>query len=1070
MLGALAAALVRELPVDAIPDLSDPQVVLRARWPGQAPRLVEEQLAYPLSSRLLAVPGARAVRSFAMFGDAFLYVLFEEGTAPAAARGRVLEALARAEAELPPGASLELGPPASALGWVFQYALVDRSGRHDLAALTDLQEWFLARELRALPGVAEVARVGGMLRRYEAVVDPIRLRGLGLEWRELASAVAAAGRERGGGVIELAEAEHPVTMRGLIRSLDDLAAVPTGRLDRGTPVLLGQVAAVREAPAPRQGIAELDGEGEVVGGIVVTQEGADPARVARAVRARLAALAPSLPEGVEVVTVYDRTELVGRALAFLGRKLLEELAMVVLVCLLFLGSLRSALPTLLLLPLGVLLAFASLRLAGLAADLMALAGIALALGAMVDSALVMTENAGRRLAILPAGLDPGRRRLALAAAALEVAPALFVSLLIVALSFLPVLLLSGQEGRLFAPLAWSKTFAMLAAALLALSLGPALIAASLRRPAPVEERHWLTAPLIRGYRPLLRRALARPRATLAIAVALALSALWPLYATRQRVPARARGGRAALHAEHGGRARSRQGGGAAPAELAADPRAAGGRAGFRQDRPRRERHRPGAADHDRDRGAAEAALGMAPGDGPRGPDRRARPPGAAARPGQRLGAADPRPDRDAGDRRAHRARGAAERARTSTSSRRWPSGSRRCWPSCRAPAPPSPSAAPPRAISSSFLTASRSPATASRWPTSPNGWPSAIGGEPLAQAYVGRARYAVALRLPPEWRDSPERLAGLVLRTPSGTEPPLGRLARIAIVAGAGDGTQRERPARGLRLRRARARGSPRLRGAAAAGAGRTDRLPARRLLGAHRPVRALAARGGAAGLGGAAGAAHHPAAFAAGLRPRRGGADRARGAAARGRRLALDDVAARGAALGGLAGGPARPRRGGGRVRGGHAALPRARGACPGRGRRAARGRGAARGPRGGGGAQAEAQGDDRAHPARRAHADAARGGHRGGDARAPGGAAARRDAERPPARPARRSRRLPAAARAAAAAGRSAGVGIGDAEAREQPPLARLHPRRLRPALWWSWPRRCSVPWIRRCARWWA
>lgn len=297
LLAFLSAWLALRLPVDAIPDLSDPQVIVRARWPGQAPSLIEEQLAYPLASRLLAVPGVKTVRAFAMFGDAFLYALFEDDADLRLVRSRVLEALAQAGPELPPGARVELGPAASGLSWVYQYALVDRSGRHDLADLTALQDWWLARELRAIPGVAEIARVGGMERRFEGIVDPLALRAYGIGWGALIDAVRAASREQGGGVVELAERGYPVTMRGLIRSLSDLAQVPTGVLHEGTPVLLERVAEIREGPAPRQGIAELDGEGEVVGGIVVMQQGANPREVIEQVKQRLERLKPALPEG-----------------------------------------------------------------------------------------------------------------------------------------------------------------------------------------------------------------------------------------------------------------------------------------------------------------------------------------------------------------------------------------------------------------------------------------------------------------------------------------------------------------------------------------------------------------------------------------------------------------------------------------------------------------------------------------------------------------------------------------------------------------------------------------------------
>ncbi len=783
LLAFLSAWLAIRLPVDAIPDLSDPQVIVRARWPGQAPTLIEEQLAYPLASRLLAVPGVKTVRAFSMFGDAFLYALFEDGADLRFARSRVLEALAQTAPELPPGARVELGPAASGLGWVFQYALVDRSGRHDLADLTDLQDWWLARELRAIPGVAEVARVGGMQRRFEALVDPLTLRAFGMGWGELVQTLRSASREQGGGVIEMAEREYPVTMRGLIRSLADLAALPTGVMHEGVPVPLARVAEIREGPQPRQGIAELDGEGEVVGGIVVMQEGANPREVIARVKQRIEALLPALPEGVQLVTVYDRSALIARAIAFLSRKLAEELLMVAVVCLLFLGALRSALPTLILLPLGVLIALAGMYAMGFSADIMALAGIALAAGAMVDSALVMTENACRRLEGLPATLALPERRRALAEAAGEVAPALFVSLLIIALSFLPVLLLSGQEGRLFSPLAWTKTLAMLAAALLAVAFAPALIAGSVRRPMVAEERHWLTGPFIRLYRPLLRFCLRHPRSVLALAAVIVIGSLWPWSRLGSEfLPELEEGDLLYMPSTVAG---------VSPGKAAE----------LLQQTSRLIREVPEVERVFGKIGRAESATDPAPLSmiettillKPRSAwraglthdalleelDRRVQVPGlvnAWVQPirtrieMQSTGIRTALALRLLGDDLPTLARLAAEAEEVL-----------RALPGTR-------SAFAERMSSALYLELRPDRLALARHGLSMEDFAewvgSAIGGEPLTTAYVGRARYPVVLRLPQRFRDDPETLAGLVLRTPSGVEAPLSRLAQIAVREG----------------------------------------------------------------------------------------------------------------------------------------------------------------------------------------------------------------------------------------------------------------------------------------------
>lgn len=532
LLTLAAIQATRTLPVDAIPDLSDVQVTVRTEWPGQSPQLVEDQITYPLASRLLAVPGARHVRGFSMTGDSFVYVLFEDGTDPYWARSRVLEYLSQARAELPDSVEPALGPDASGVGWVYQYALVDRSGGHDLSELRALQDWFLRLELQALPGVSEVATVGGMERQYQAIIDPLRLRQYGLQINDVAARIRAAGAERGGSLIEVGEGEISLRGVGFLRKLEDLAQVPLGPLMDGVPVLLGDVAEIRFGAGPRQGMAELDGEGEVVGGIVVMRDGGNAREVIQAVEARLAALKPSLPAGVEIVTTYDRSALIERAVDHLSTKLVEEILVVGLVCLLFLGHFRSALVPALLLPLGVLAALAIMRLQGINANIMSLGGIAIAIGAMVDAAIVLVENAHKRIEHFKDDHarepdEPERLRL-VAEACIEVGPAVFMSLLIIALSFLPVFLLEAQEGRMFAPLAWTKTWAMLAAAVLAVTLGPVLMALCVRGRIRGEHEQILSRSLIALYRPVLRGVLRAPWLTVLLSLAIAASALYPL--------------------------------------------------------------------------------------------------------------------------------------------------------------------------------------------------------------------------------------------------------------------------------------------------------------------------------------------------------------------------------------------------------------------------------------------------------------------------------------------------------------------------------------------------------------
>ncbi len=532
LVAAVGVWAVRTTPLDAIPDLSDTQVIIRTTFPGQAPQIVEDQVTFPLTTTMLSVPGAKAVRGYSFFGDSFVYVLFEDGTDQYWARSRVLEYLNQVQGRLPAAAKPALGPDATGVGWIFEYALVDRVGGHDLAQLRALQDWFLKYELKALPNVAEVATVGGMVRQYQVVVDPARLKAYNLPLTRVIAAIRGANQEAGGSVVELAEAEYMVRTRGYLRSLEDFRAVPVQVSEGGTPVLLRDVARVQLGPEMRRGIAELDGEGEVVGGIVVMRSGKNAWETIQAVKARLEQLKPGLPRGVEIVTVYDRSALIERAVEHLRGKLVEEFAVVALVCLAFLVHLRSALVAVVSLPLGVLAAFIVMRAQGVNANIMSLGGIAIAIGAMVDAAIVMVENAHKKLEAWKRehGGEPSSDEhwQVIAAASTEVGPALFFSLLVITLSFVPVFTLEAQEGRLFAPLAYTKTYAMAAAAGLAVTLVPVLMGYFVRGRIPSEAANPLNRWLIAGYRPVLGAALAWPKATLvAAALALAVTA-WPV--------------------------------------------------------------------------------------------------------------------------------------------------------------------------------------------------------------------------------------------------------------------------------------------------------------------------------------------------------------------------------------------------------------------------------------------------------------------------------------------------------------------------------------------------------------
>lgn len=524
---------VRSTPLDALPDLSDVQVIIRTPFPGQAPQIVENQVTYPLTTTMMSVPGARTVRGYSFFGDSFVYVLFEDGTDLYWARSRVLEYLNQVQSRLPAAARPALGPDATGVGWIYEYALVDKTGKHDLGQLRALQDWFLRFELKSLPNVAEVASLGGMVKQFQVVLMPDRMRAYNLSQGKVLAALKGANQEAGGSVLEMGEAEYMVRASGYLKTLDDFRQIPLVTSDAGIPVRLGDVATVQLGPETRRGIAELDGEGEVAGGVIVMRSGKNALETIEAVKARLATLQKSLPAGVQIVSTYDRSALIHRAVENLTHKLVEEFVVVALVCLLFLFHLRSALVAIVSLPLGVLAAFLVMRYQGINANIMSLGGIAIAIGAMVDAAVVMIENAHKHLEHWHAD-HPGRkltgseRWSVIGQAAAEVGPALFFSLLIITLSFIPVFTLEAQEGRLFSPLAFTKTYSMAAAAGLSVTLVPVLMGYLIRGRIPSEQSNPLSRWLIRAYRPVLARVLAWPKTTLAIAAVLLAATAWPV--------------------------------------------------------------------------------------------------------------------------------------------------------------------------------------------------------------------------------------------------------------------------------------------------------------------------------------------------------------------------------------------------------------------------------------------------------------------------------------------------------------------------------------------------------------
>ncbi|MEC4727942.1 CusA/CzcA family heavy metal efflux RND transporter [Shewanella sp. D64] len=524
---------LRNTPLDALPDLSDVQVIIKTPFPGQAPKLVEEQVTYPLSTAMLAVPGAKTVRGYSFFGDSYVYVIFEDGTDIYWARSRVLEYLSQVSSRLPQGVQPSLGPDASGVGWIFEYALVDRSGNLDLSQLKSLQDWYLKLELQSVAGVSEVATVGGMEQTYQIVIEPDKLAIYKLDIASIKNAISKSNTEAGGSVIEMAEAEYMVRAKGYRQTLDDFREIPLGITSpSGTGLLLKDVATVRKGPASRRGIAELDGEGEVVGGIIVMRYGENALATIEAVKNKLEQLKSGLPEGVEIIPTYDRSQLIESSVDNLFNKVIEEMFVVGIVCLLFLLHARSTLVAVITLPLAILIAFIVMNKMGVNANIMSLGGIAIAIGAVVDGAIVMIENMHKHLEYFeeehqrpPNNVEHWK---IVSEASTEVGPALFFSLIIITLSFVPVFALEAQEGRLFSPLAYTKTFAMAAAALLSITLVPILMGFFIRGKIPKETSNPISRVLIAMYKPSLTLVLKFPKMTLVVALVALMSAWYPL--------------------------------------------------------------------------------------------------------------------------------------------------------------------------------------------------------------------------------------------------------------------------------------------------------------------------------------------------------------------------------------------------------------------------------------------------------------------------------------------------------------------------------------------------------------
>ena len=517
---------IRNTAVDALPDLSDVQVIIKTSYPGQSPQVVEDQVTYPLTTAMLSVPGAKTVRGFSFFGDSFVYIIFDDTTDLYWARSRVMEYLSQVAPRLPAGAKPQLGPDATGVGWIYLYALVDRTGKHDLSQLRAIQDWFLKFELQTVSGVSEVASIGGMVKQYQVIVDPDKLRAYGIPLSLIQLAIKQGNQEVGASVIEMAEAEYMVSASGYIQSIQDLALIPLGINSQGTPLLLRDVADIRIGPQMRRGIAELNGEGEVTGAVVVMRFGENAQQTIARVKRKLTSLKDSLPEGVEVVTVYDRSDLITRAVDNLWSKLGEELLLVALVCAAFLFHIRSSIVAVISLPIGILVSFTIMYWQGVNANIMSLGGIAIAIGAMTDGAIVMIENMHKHMEKTP--LTNENRWQIVAKASSEVGPALFFSLLIITVSFLPVFILEAQEGRMFAPLAYTKTYAMAASAGLAITLVPVLMGYFIRGKIVSEKKNPLNRMLVATYLPVLRLVLNYPKSTVLVTLMVVVLGFYPI--------------------------------------------------------------------------------------------------------------------------------------------------------------------------------------------------------------------------------------------------------------------------------------------------------------------------------------------------------------------------------------------------------------------------------------------------------------------------------------------------------------------------------------------------------------
>ena len=517
---------VKNTAVDALPDLSDVQVIVKTSYPGQAPQVVQDQVTFVLTTAMLSVPGAKTVRGFSFFGDSYVYIIFDDSTDLYWARSRVQEYLTQAANRLPEGATPELGPDASGVGWIYLYALVDKTNKHDISQLRSLQDWFLKFELQTVPGVSEVASVGGMVKQYQVNVDPNKLRAYGIPLSLIQTAIEQGNQETGASVIEMAEAEYMVTSTGYVKSVADLEAIPLGTNANGTALQLRDVANIRLGPQIRRGVSDLNGEGEATGGIVVMRYGENAQKTIELVKAKLESLKKGLPEGVEIIPVYDRSNLINNAINNLTSKLVEELVVVALVCVVFLFHVRSSLVAIITLPLGILTAFIVMYWQGINANIMSLGGIAIAIGAMTDGAIVMIENMHKHMEKTPL-TDQNRWQVVIKATS-EVGPALFFSLLIITVSFLPVFILEAQEGRMFSPLAYTKTYAMAASAGLAITLVPVLMGYFIRGKVIPENKNPVNRLLVAAYRPLLSWVLNYPKTTLIFALIMTMIGFYPL--------------------------------------------------------------------------------------------------------------------------------------------------------------------------------------------------------------------------------------------------------------------------------------------------------------------------------------------------------------------------------------------------------------------------------------------------------------------------------------------------------------------------------------------------------------